>query len=130
MLVSRAQLSSITADEIAGNIETPRSFQRSSNHVASLQTGVAVHYVDVEFTLLLKSRPGEITASEKADFGVYGVGPEKEVKLSVERVAKEKFHYDFPCADLVGKAAKPFLVLVGWRSEGQLIAKFLRSFSF
>ena len=112
-------------DEVTGDVEAPEivpSFLKPSGEFVA---GVTVHYIDIEFALLLKTSPGQIAASEKADLRINRIGAEEKVELGVKRMAEKKFDYDLLCADLGGELAKPLFVFVRWGTECQLVAEFL-----
>ena len=48
----------------------------------------------------------------------------------MQRVAKEQFHDDLARLELSREAAEPGFVVVGWRAEGKLGAKFLSETAF
>ena len=76
-----------------------RSFQRSSNHLASFVAGVVVEHVDVELALLGEAGERQVAAAEEADRRVDRVRPEEQIELGVKRVAEEQLDHQ-PCLAL------------------------------
>ena len=65
--------------EIAGDIKTPDVIPALFEPSGQFATRIAIHYVNVQFPLVLQARPREIAAAEVTDFGIDRVWAEEQV---------------------------------------------------
>ena len=71
-----------------------------------------------------------LATADISDTRIVKIIAEAEIKFGVKCVTKKQLHRQLAGFKLGGKAAQTFLVSIGRRAKGKLVAKFLGEFAF
>ena len=124
-----AQLSSMISTSSSEMSMHKRSFQRSSNQLASLVQASWSRTSTFSSPCLRQPGQREVAAAEVADLGIDRVRTKQEIEFGVERVAQEQLDDDLPGSDLGCQAAQTGFIVVGRDPDRQLVAEVLRRVS-
>ena len=79
----RAQLSSMIADQVVGNVEAPAVVPAILEPAGQLVAGVVVENIDIQLPLVRQAGKRQVAAADKADSGVHLVGAEEQIEFGV-----------------------------------------------